>query len=110
VRYDTEFLPSSQMRYASGVLRAAAGNHEAAIEELSHCPHLPGVSAPRERREVEHRHGKAEALLLGGRLDRALAERGGALLDPDAVDMGEASDQASQDDAASASSFSSSPS
>jgi DNA-binding CsgD family transcriptional regulator len=34
VRYDTEFLPSSQLRYASGVLRAAAGNHEAAIEEL----------------------------------------------------------------------------
>src|SRR5829696_4848827 len=37
VRYDTEFLPSSQLRYASGVLRAAAGNHEAAIEELRSC-------------------------------------------------------------------------
>jgi DNA-binding CsgD family transcriptional regulator/tetratricopeptide (TPR) repeat protein len=37
VRYDTEFLPSSQLRYASGVLRAAAGNHEAAIEELRGC-------------------------------------------------------------------------
>ena len=35
--YDTEFLPSSQLRYASGVLRAAAGNHEAAIEELRGC-------------------------------------------------------------------------
>jgi len=34
VRYDTEFVPSSWLRYASGVLRAAAGNHEAAIEEL----------------------------------------------------------------------------
>jgi DNA-binding CsgD family transcriptional regulator len=34
VRYDTEFTSSSQLRYASGVLRAAAGNHEAAIEEL----------------------------------------------------------------------------
>jgi DNA-binding CsgD family transcriptional regulator/tetratricopeptide (TPR) repeat protein len=34
VRSDTEFLPSSVLRYASGVLRAAAGNHEAAIEEL----------------------------------------------------------------------------
>jgi DNA-binding CsgD family transcriptional regulator len=37
IRYDTEFLPSSQLRYASGVLRAAAGNHEAAIEELRGC-------------------------------------------------------------------------
>jgi DNA-binding CsgD family transcriptional regulator/tetratricopeptide (TPR) repeat protein len=37
VRSDTEFLPSSPLRYASGVLRAAAGNHEAAIEELRGC-------------------------------------------------------------------------
>ena len=37
VRYDTEFTSSSQLRYASGVLRAAAGNHEAAIEELCGC-------------------------------------------------------------------------
>jgi DNA-binding CsgD family transcriptional regulator len=37
VRYDTEFLPSSQLRYASGVLRAAAGNHEAAVQELCSC-------------------------------------------------------------------------
>jgi DNA-binding CsgD family transcriptional regulator len=36
-RYDDEFLPSSQLRYASGVLRAAAGKHEAAIEELRGC-------------------------------------------------------------------------
>jgi DNA-binding CsgD family transcriptional regulator len=34
IRYGTEFSPSSQLRYASGVLRAAAGNHEAAVEEL----------------------------------------------------------------------------
>ena len=39
VRPDTEYLPSSQLRYASGVLRAAAGNHEAAIEELRGCDH-----------------------------------------------------------------------
>jgi hypothetical protein len=38
VRYDSEFTSSSQLRYASGVLRAAAGNHEAAIEELRGCP------------------------------------------------------------------------
>ena len=37
VRPDTEFLPSSLLRYASGVLRAAAGNHEAAIDELCGC-------------------------------------------------------------------------
>jgi DNA-binding CsgD family transcriptional regulator len=37
VRHDTEFLPSCRLRYASGVLRAAAGNHEAAIEELHGC-------------------------------------------------------------------------
>ena len=37
IRYDTEFLPSSQLRYASGVLRAAAGNHAAAVEELLSC-------------------------------------------------------------------------
>jgi len=34
VRYDPDFLPSSQLRFASGLLRAAAGNHEAAAEEL----------------------------------------------------------------------------
>jgi DNA-binding CsgD family transcriptional regulator len=37
VRYDTEFTSSSQLRYASAVLRAAAGNHEAAIDELRGC-------------------------------------------------------------------------
>jgi DNA-binding CsgD family transcriptional regulator len=37
VHYDDEFTSSSQLRYASGVLRAAAGNHEAAIEELRGC-------------------------------------------------------------------------
>jgi DNA-binding CsgD family transcriptional regulator len=37
-RYDSEFASSSQLRYASGVLRAAAGNHEAAVEELRACP------------------------------------------------------------------------
>src|SRR6202012_1466249 len=34
VWYDEDFTSSSQLRYASGALRAAAGNHEAAIEEL----------------------------------------------------------------------------
>jgi DNA-binding CsgD family transcriptional regulator len=37
VRYDTEFSPSTQLRYASAALRAAAGNHEGAAEELRSC-------------------------------------------------------------------------
>jgi DNA-binding CsgD family transcriptional regulator len=37
VWYDTDFTSGSQLRYASGVLSAAAGNHEAAIEELCGC-------------------------------------------------------------------------
>ncbi len=37
IGYDTEFMPNAPLRYASGVLRAAAGNHEAAIEELRSC-------------------------------------------------------------------------
>jgi DNA-binding CsgD family transcriptional regulator len=37
VRYDTEFIPNALLRYASGVLRGAAGNHEAAIKELRAC-------------------------------------------------------------------------
>jgi DNA-binding CsgD family transcriptional regulator len=34
VRYDNEFTSSSQLRYASGLLSAAAGNHQGAVEEL----------------------------------------------------------------------------
>ena len=37
VRYDTEFIPNALLRYACGALRAAAGEHEAAIEELRSC-------------------------------------------------------------------------
>jgi DNA-binding CsgD family transcriptional regulator len=37
IRYDTEFSPSSQLRHASAMVRAAAGNPEAAIEELMSC-------------------------------------------------------------------------
>jgi len=37
IRYDTEFSPSSQLRYASSKVRAAAGNVEGAIEELLAC-------------------------------------------------------------------------
>lgn len=34
---DSELPASSHLRYASGVLRAAAGDHDAAVEELSDC-------------------------------------------------------------------------
>ncbi len=34
VWYDDDFTSGSQLRYASGVLRAAAGNHPAALQEL----------------------------------------------------------------------------
>jgi DNA-binding CsgD family transcriptional regulator len=37
VAYDDEFSPSSQLRYASGVLRAADRNHDGALEELLGC-------------------------------------------------------------------------
>jgi DNA-binding CsgD family transcriptional regulator len=37
VAHDDEFSPSSQLRYASGVLRAADRNHEGALEELLGC-------------------------------------------------------------------------
>jgi DNA-binding CsgD family transcriptional regulator/tetratricopeptide (TPR) repeat protein len=37
VRDDTPFMARSLVRYCSGLLRAAAGNHEAAIEELRGC-------------------------------------------------------------------------
>ena len=37
VGYDDQFSPSSQLRYASGVLRAADRNHEGAIDELLGC-------------------------------------------------------------------------
>jgi DNA-binding CsgD family transcriptional regulator len=37
IRYDTEFSPSSQLRYASALLRAAAGNPDGAIEDLMAC-------------------------------------------------------------------------
>ena len=45
-----------------------------------------------ERRQVDHRHREADALLLGRGLDRPLAELGGALLDPDSIDVGQTTD------------------
>src|SRR5947209_5949247 len=37
IRYETAVIPNARLRYSSGVLRAAAGDHEAAVEELRAC-------------------------------------------------------------------------
>ena len=53
VRFDPEFTPSAQLLYGSGVLRAAAGNHQAAIEELPRLrarPSCVGRRKPRRQR------------------------------------------------------------
>jgi DNA-binding CsgD family transcriptional regulator len=47
--YDDDFTNGSQLRLALGVLRAAAGNHEAAVQELLACgaePRAFGVENP----------------------------------------------------------------
>jgi DNA-binding CsgD family transcriptional regulator len=74
VRYDTEFMPNALLRYASGVLRAAAGNHETAIEELRSCAFdhpahggenpamFPWRSAAALSLAELGRHGEAQAL------------------------------------------------
>ncbi len=71
IRYDTEFAPSSQLRYASGLLRAAAGNHEAAIEELRSC----GLDHPALGSEnpavLAWRSAAALSLAELGRIDEA---------------------------------------
>ena len=48
---------------------------------------LAGRVLALERGEVDHRDREADPLGLRGRLDRALAQQGGALLDPDPVDV-----------------------
>ena len=100
IRYDTDFTSSSQLRYASGVLRAAAGNHEAAIEELRGCAldHpafggenpalLPWRSAAAlslaelgrhdEARSAGRRRGPPREVVRRGARDRHRAARSGA--------------------------------
>jgi DNA-binding CsgD family transcriptional regulator len=71
IRYDTEFSPSSQLRYASAALRAAAGNHEGAVDELRACeldhPAL-GVENPAV---LAWRSAAALSLAELGRIDEA---------------------------------------
>ena len=94
-------MPSSASRHDADQRRVHA--HGRARRDLGHggrgadglraqVAHLAGRVGALQRGEVDHRHGKADALLLGGRLDGALAEHGGALLDADPVDMWQATD------------------
>src|SRR5215212_9099003 len=71
VRYDDEFLPSSQLRYASGMLRAAAGNHEAAIEELRACELEHPASGGENPAALPWRSAGALSLAELGRHDEA---------------------------------------
>ena len=71
VRYDTEFTSSSQLRYASGVLRAAAGNHEAAIEELLGCGSLDPAFGGENPAMLPWRSAAALSLSELGRNDEA---------------------------------------
>ena len=71
VRYDTEFTSSSQLRYASGVLRAAAGNHEAAIEELRGCGSLHPAFGGENPAMLPWRSAVALSLSELGRNDEA---------------------------------------
>lgn len=71
VRYDTEFTSSSQLRYASGVLHAAAGNHEAAIEELRGCGSLDPAFGGENPAMLPWRSATALSLSELGRNDEA---------------------------------------
>ena len=71
VRYDTEFTSSSQLRYASGVLRAAAGNHEAAIEELCGCGRYDPAFGGENPAMLAWRSAAALSLAELGRHDEA---------------------------------------
>ena len=71
VRYDEEFTSSSQLRYASGVLRAAAGNHEAAIGELCGCGSLDPAFGGENPAMLPWRSAAALSLSELGRNDEA---------------------------------------
>jgi DNA-binding CsgD family transcriptional regulator len=70
-RYDADFTSSTQLRYASGVLRAAAGNHEAAIEELSACARNHPAFGGENPALVPWRSAAALSLAELGRHDEA---------------------------------------
>jgi hypothetical protein len=73
---------------AAGDLRPRRRRADRLGGELANLARCVGAL---ERRQVEHRDREADPLLLGFGLDRALGQRGHALLDRDAVDVGQAS-------------------
>jgi DNA-binding CsgD family transcriptional regulator len=71
IPYDTEFSPSSQLRYASALLRAAAGNPAAAIEELRSCQLDHPAMGGENPAVLAWRSAAALCLAELGRLDEA---------------------------------------
>jgi DNA-binding CsgD family transcriptional regulator len=71
VRLDEEFVPSYLLRYASGVLHAAAGNREAAIEELKGCARSHPVFGGENPSMLPWRSAAALSLAELGRHDEA---------------------------------------
>jgi DNA-binding CsgD family transcriptional regulator len=71
VTYDTDFVPSSQLRYASGVLHAAAGDNEAAVEELLGCAHGHPTFGGENPSVLAWRSAAALSLAELGRSDEA---------------------------------------
>ena len=70
-RYETDFVPSTQLLYASGVLRAAAGNHDAAIKELEGCAREHPVFAGENPAMLAWRSAAALSLAELGRHSEA---------------------------------------
>ncbi len=73
VWYDDDFTSGSQLRFASGVLRAAAGNHEGAVEELRACAGLPQAFGAGNPALVPWRSAAALSLAELGRHEEARA-------------------------------------
>jgi DNA-binding CsgD family transcriptional regulator len=71
VREESAFLARALTRYSSGVLRAAAGNHEAAIEELRSCTKGHPMFGGENPAFVPWRSAAAFSLAKLGRHDEA---------------------------------------
>jgi DNA-binding CsgD family transcriptional regulator len=71
VGFDSDFTSSSQLRYASGVLRAAAGNHEGAIDELCGCGRIDPAFGGENPAMLAWRSAAALSLAELGRREEA---------------------------------------
>jgi DNA-binding CsgD family transcriptional regulator len=69
--YDDEFLPGSQLRFASGALRAAAGNHADAVVELRSCGSAHATFGGENPAVLPWRSAAALSLAELGRHDEA---------------------------------------